>query len=65
MPIDSEYTPLMEATQNGDLEIVNELLSAGENPNEMNEYGESPLLIAVVNEDIELISCYFQLSQSI
>jgi Zn-dependent protease with chaperone function len=55
MPIDSEYTPLMEATQNGDLESVNELLSAGENPNEMNEYGESPLLIAVANEDIELI----------
>lgn len=55
MPFEPDYTPLMEATQEGDWERVNELLSAGENPNEMNEFGESPLLIAIVNEDVELI----------
>ncbi|RSK27665.1 hypothetical protein EJF36_12695 [Bacillus sp. HMF5848] len=55
-PYESEYTPLMEASLNGDVEAVNELLNEGENPNEMNEYGESPLLIAVVNEHIEVIN---------
>lgn len=55
MPFDQEYTPLMETAQNGDIERLNELLTAGENPNEINEFGESPLLIAIVNEDIDII----------
>jgi Zn-dependent protease with chaperone function len=53
-PFESEYTPLMEASLDGDIERVHELLNAGENPNEMNEFGESPLLIAVVNIDMEI-----------
>jgi Zn-dependent protease with chaperone function len=55
IPFETEYTPLMEASLDGDIERVNELLNAGENPNEMNEFGESPLLIAVENEEIEII----------
>ncbi|WP_078429809.1 M48 family metallopeptidase [Alkalihalobacterium alkalinitrilicum] len=50
-----EYTPLMEATGDGDTERVIELIHAGEDPNEMNEFGESPLFIAVMHEDIEII----------
>lgn len=52
---ETEYTPLMEASIDGDSERVNELLTAGENPNEMNEFGESPLLIAIVNEEKEIV----------
>jgi Zn-dependent protease with chaperone function len=53
-PFESEYTPLMDASLDGDVEKVHELLNAGENPNEMNEFGESPLLIAVTNIDLEI-----------
>jgi Zn-dependent protease with chaperone function len=50
-----EYTALMEAAQDGDVEKTKSLLSAGDNPNELNEYGESPLIIAIMNEDKEMI----------
>jgi Zn-dependent protease with chaperone function len=52
---ENEYTPLMEASQEGDVKRVRELLEAGENPIEMNEYGESSLFIAIANEDEEII----------
>jgi Zn-dependent protease with chaperone function len=55
MPFELEYTPLMEATVNGNSEMVLELLNEGADPNEMNEIGESPLLVAVVNEQLEII----------
>jgi hypothetical protein len=42
---EAEYTPLMEASLDGDIERVNELLNAEENPNKMNEFGESPLFM--------------------
>ena len=51
----SDYTELMQASQDGEIDQVKELLKAGEDPNEMNEYGESPLLLAVVNEQKEII----------
>ncbi len=54
-PSEYEYTPLMEASMDGDSERVSELISAGENLNEINVYGESPLLLAVVNEDLEIM----------
>jgi hypothetical protein len=52
---EGEYTPLMEATINGDIDGVNELLSSGADPNELNEIGESPLLLAVVYEQMDVI----------
>jgi Zn-dependent protease with chaperone function len=52
---EDDYSPLMQASMDGDVERVSELLSAGEDPNEINEYGESPLLIAVVNENAEIL----------
>jgi Zn-dependent protease with chaperone function len=55
LPYEMEYTPLMEASLNGEKEKVIELLEAGEDPNEMNEIGDSALLLAVTNEQIEII----------
>jgi Zn-dependent protease with chaperone function len=54
-PPEMEYTPLMEASMNGDKEKVTELLEAGEDPNKMNEIGDSALLLAVANEQMEII----------
>ena len=53
--LESDYTELMQASRDGDIDQVKELLKAGEDPNEMNDYGESPLLLAVVNEQKEII----------
>lgn len=54
-PLEMEYTPLMEASMNGDKEKVKELLEDGEDPNVMNEVGDSALLVAIVNEQIDII----------
>lgn len=59
-PFEAEYTPLMEASLDGNIQRVNELLNAGENPNEMNDFGETPLIIAVVNEEIEIIEVFLE-----
>lgn len=50
-----EYTPLMEATIEGNIGEVEELLLNGTDPNEINEYGESALLLAVVYENPEVV----------
>jgi ankyrin repeat protein len=55
LPYEMEYTPLMEASMNGDKEKVIELLEDGEDPNKMNEIGDSALLLAVANEQLEII----------
>jgi len=47
---------------NGHLEIVKELLIAGANPNIVDEYGVSPLYLASINDNlevIELLKTYF------
>lgn len=49
------FTPLMEATLNGDIDRVEELLEEGAEPNELNEFGESALLVGVVNEQTDII----------
>ncbi|MFT4414232.1 M48 family metallopeptidase [Fredinandcohnia humi] len=54
-PIPTEYTPLMEAAQEGDVDKVNELVNEGANPNEMNEFEENALFIAIVNEHKEVV----------
>jgi ankyrin repeat protein len=54
-PFESEYTPLMEASMNGEIETVSELLSTGTDPNEMNEFGESPLLVAIDNNQVDIV----------
>ena len=60
IPFAANNTPLIEAASEGNLEKVNELLNAGENPNEYNEFGASPLLLAVDNEDMEMIELLLQ-----
>jgi Zn-dependent protease with chaperone function len=54
-PFESEYTPLMEASMNGEIETVSELLSTGADPNEMNEFGESSLLVAIVHDQVDVV----------
>lgn len=50
-----EYTPLMQAVIDADQAEVEDLLASGEDPNEINEYEESVLMIAVDNNRGDLI----------
>ncbi len=45
-----EYDPLMQAIIDNDQETVEQLLADGADPNVLNEYGESALLVSIVNE---------------
>jgi len=51
----SEYDPLMQAIIDNDRETVEQLLKDGADPNTLNEYGESALLVSVTNERPEYI----------
>ena len=42
-------TPLTEAIDRGDLERASVLLRGGEDPNEPNHFGESPLMVAAMS----------------
>jgi Zn-dependent protease with chaperone function len=55
-----EYTPLMEASIEGHTSQVEALLISGADPNELNEYGESSLLLAVIYEEPEVIQLLIQ-----
>ncbi|WP_121661722.1 M48 family metallopeptidase [Metabacillus litoralis] len=46
----SEYSPLMQAIIDDDMEEVQSLLEDGADPNEVNEYGENPLIVAISYE---------------
>lgn len=50
-----EYDSLMQAIIDNDRETVGQLLVDGADPNTINEYGESPLLVSVTNERPEYI----------
>ncbi|MDC3418001.1 M48 family metallopeptidase [Aquibacillus salsiterrae] len=50
-----DYTPLMEAAMNGDTKKVESLLAAGADPNQLTNYGESALSIAIDYENTELV----------
>ncbi|RXI96640.1 hypothetical protein DS745_23355 [Anaerobacillus alkaliphilus] len=54
-----EYTPLMDAAMEGDVVQLEELLLAGTDVNELNEYGESALLVAVIYEQPDVIPLLF------
>ncbi|UGB30527.1 M48 family metallopeptidase [Metabacillus sp. B2-18] len=51
----AEYTPLMQAVIDADQAKVEDLLLSGEDPNEVNEYEESVLMIAVTNDQADFI----------
>ena len=52
---DLDYTPLMDASMNGETATVKEILEEGNDPNEQNEYGENALDMAVMNEYQEIV----------
>lgn len=54
-PILEEYTPLLEATINGEIDRVEELLENGADPNQLNDYGESALIVAIDNEQSDIV----------
>ncbi|MCT8138035.1 ankyrin repeat domain-containing protein [Anaerobacillus sp. CMMVII] len=55
LPFFVDYNPLMEASIDGNMEEVETLLITGADPNELNEFGESALLFAVIYESPEVI----------
>jgi len=50
-----EYDSLMQAIIDNDRETVEQLLEDGADPNTLNEYGESALLVSITNERPEYI----------
>ncbi|WP_198510331.1 M48 family metallopeptidase [Bacillus solitudinis] len=51
----ADYTPLMEASMNGEKEEVERLLIEGSDPNELSEYGETPLITAIDFENTDIV----------
>lgn len=49
-------TPLFEAIEKGDFNVVNDLLAYGANPNHMNYHKMTPLLVALDSHNIDILN---------